>query len=762
MISIEEMRKEENKLSETNEWIDNQIEGLNSQYENLENKLHNLKIQSRGTYSTEYEINNKIYTNAKNKLNNYKEASYRPYFSRVDFIDKIYGNEILYIGKFGLADIEKNEEVVIDWRAPIADLYYSGTKGKVEYKSPNGIVEGELSLKRKFLIKDGILENAFDEGINEIILKSEKDNADNELIDEFLKINLEESASGKLKDVVATIQKEQNDIIRAEKNSTLVIQGSAGSGKTTVALHRLAYLLYRFKDKLHPEKILVIAPNKIFLNYISEVLPSLGVDNIKQLTYEELASNILEIKDKIYYKDSKLSIIIEQGVEKSKFIETSSKFKGSMVFRKILDRYLMFLEKNDSCLEDIKVDDIKIFERNEINRLYHKDLSHLPIKKRKLEIKRYYLEKLKEKIPYIHASIDFKYNILIKQIKEQINDTAFRQKKILQIYEERDLLKKKIKQKSKKTLNDFFNSWGKVDIKKTYIDLFKDEKLFSEITDNKLPSSLYKYMSTLIKEDQKNKIIDSDDLTGMLYLKLKLDGIEEGFSFNTIVVDEAQDYSLFQISILKDITSNDSLTIVGDIGQGIYSYKGINDWNEMGQKIFGGQIKYIPLTQSYRSTVEIINFANRVLDKQGLPYKPAKPVLRHGINPEVREFKNDIDFAYEVNEIVNKVTTVGKKTIAIIGKTMEECKKIYKIIKKSDDNNWKLVSNTQKEGIIDKIIIPSYMTKGLEFDCTIIYNCNKENYKINDLDKKILYVCLTRALHMEYVFYKGSITELLC
>jgi DNA helicase-2/ATP-dependent DNA helicase PcrA len=216
----------------------------------------------------------------------------------------------------------------VDWRSPLADLYYSGTQGETFYESPSGKINGELLLKRKFLIKDENLIDAFDEGINQIILKAGIDNSEESaLMDEFLRINLEANVNHKLKDIVATIQKEQNDIIRAEKNKPLIVQGSAGSGKTTVALHRLAYLLYRYKNRLSGEDILVIAPNKLFLDYISEVLPNLGADNIKQKTFDEMALNFLKLDNKRFItKDEKLANVIEEkNLNKVKFITNSSK-----------------------------------------------------------------------------------------------------------------------------------------------------------------------------------------------------------------------------------------------------------------------------------------------------------------------------------------------------------------------------------------------------------------------------------------------------
>ena len=679
---------------------------------------------------------------------------------RIDFREYKRDFESFYIGKFGLGDLENGDEKVIDWRAPIADLYYGGTFGEAYYRAPMGLINGELKLKRKFLIKNEGITDAFDEGVNEIILKSGIDGT--ALMDEFLKINLEESVSSKLKDVVATIQKEQNEIIRSEKNKALIVQGSAGSGKTTVALHRLAYLLYKYKEKLSGEDILVIAPNKLFLDYISEILPDLGVDNVIQKTFEEITLDILSLKGKVYTKDKKLSEVLESGdLEKLKYITYSSKLKGTIGFKQIIDRYIKLLEKKDSDIEDITVDNYTLFESSEIKRLFINDMSKFPLNKRKEEIKRYFNLKINEKILAILEKVDFTFEYSVARIKKTMEDGTERRSKLIEIYSERDAKKAYLKVKSKKSFDEYFVNWKGIDTRELYLKLFNDSSILKEISGNAINESLLKYVIDELNANYEKEIIDSDDLAPMLYLKLMIEGVPEKFKFKHIVIDEVQDYSIFQIFVSRYLTSSDSFTLVGDVGQGIYYYKGISDWQKLIDQAFEGEASYVQLTQSYRSTVEIINFANKVLIKQQNNLVPANPVLRHGKEPEVVEFLIPKDFAESVDKIVQEVNSLQKNSVAIIGKTYEECKKIKDYMKKYSDNNWVLVKDTDKTLDLKNIIIPSYMTKGLEFDCSVIYNCNDINYSDSELDKKILYVALTRALHLEYIFYSGTKSNLI-
>lgn len=759
--------EEKEHLKELKNWIKLEESRIGVEEAGLKERISALEKKSKGAYNQELDINRKLYNIVKKNVENYKESKDKPYFARIDFRERRKEPESFYIGKIGLGDVQDGEEKVIDWRAPIADLYYSGTQGEAYYKSPSGVIEGDLKLKRKFLYdSNNDIEKYFDEGINEIILKSieNSEEGENSLIDEFLKANLEESTGKKLKEVVATIQKEQNEIIRADKSFPIIIQGSAGSGKTTVALHRLAYLMYRYNESLTNKDILVIAPNKIFLDYISEVLPNLGVDLVPQKTFEELAIESLKLKGKLITKDKKLIKILEsdeEDQEKIKFMKNTSKLKGSLAFKEILDRYIKVLEKDDSSIEDITIKGYKLFDSKEIKRLFLKDLVKYPINKRKDEIKRYFEKKLGDKLFDVLEKVDFKYEYVIARAKKTIEDEKERRKEIIRIYDERDIEKESIKKDGKKEFNSYFEQWKGIDTKNIYINLFKDTETFNLVTSGKVPSKLYEFIKDELIYNNENNIIDCDDLAAMLYLQYKIDGIKESEMVKHIVVDEAQDYSPLQIEVISMKSLGKSLTIVGDIGQGIYSYRGIKDWNSIMASIYENKGIYKALTQSYRSTVEIIEFANKVLRKQENYPKPALPVLRHGDKPQINEFKTTKDFIIQLDSIVDNMILKNKKSIAIIGKTYKECKKIKDAVKKYSKHNFKLIKEDDKTLDLDFIIIPSYLTKGLEFDCSIVYNLNSETYKNVDMDKKLLYVVLTRALHYEYIFYNGNISELI-
>lgn len=744
------MEKRKKIIEEINEKVRVQKE--------LEGRLRLLTKEAKGIYNQEKENVEKIYNILKKEIESCEESLKNPYFGRIDFSEKFSGVDNIYIGKQGISSTKDGEEIVVDWRAPVADLYYSGTGGESHYRAPGGVVEGELSLKRKFLFNKEELYKVYDESINELIISSENGL---ELVDEFLKINLEKSRGKKLKEVVETIQKEQNTIIRWPKNLPIIVQGSAGSGKTTIALHRLAYLLYRYKESMEGKDILVLAPNKLFIGYISDILPNLGTSDVKQTTFQDLIIDKLKLKCKVKTKDDKLKSIIEMDDPKEKkSIINSSKAKGDLNFKKIIDRYISLLESSSIDIDDITIKGYILFSKREIMRLYLKDLKAYPINKRKDEIKRYFNLKLKEKIESLLLQIDRQWDLKIRDIKKNLDDSEKRREILRRIYNERDELKIYISHEAKREMNEYFKSWRGITPNDIYFNLFKDKEIFEIVNCNIIPKELASYIYKDTIENVEKGIIDEDDLAPLLYINILLEGVEDNWKFKHIVVDEAQDYGPFQIYLINILSKGNSITLVGDLAQGIYYYKGIEKWDDIIEGVFEGKATYVDLTQSYRSTVEIIDFAQGVLDAQKLGLKTAKPVLRHGQIPKVRSTLSKKETISTIKEIINEIKSNGKNSIAIITRTYAEGKKLDRELKKHNEINFALIKGNEKHTPdADVVIIPSYLTKGLEFDGTIVYNPLEGNYTEDILNHRLLYVALTRALHYEYIISEGKVNK---
>lgn len=617
----------------------------------------------------------------------------KPYFARLDFKrDGESDIEELYIGKVGVID-EKNDNIIIDWRAPVSSMYYDSNIGDASYKAPEGICTGKLLLKRQYEIENKQL-------------KSYQD-VDTVSNDELLKPYLEASVDNRLKNIVSTIQHEQNRIIREPVNKNLIIQGVAGSGKTTVALHRIAYLVYNNRENIKPEQYLIIGPNKFFVNYISGVLPDLDVEDVKQLTYDELCSEILQENITLIDEDVKLLKSIKNEKEL-----TYQKIKVSMQFKKALDKYIKEIKENTIPIYGVRINEKEIISNEFIKQIYNsfEELDEYDNIKTRLMRTNLFFEK------YIDENIE--------QYRE---------------YSDKEL---------KKALKTYFN------------------KLIPKITKiyQNFLSNLDKYLeiSEDIKEqvkiniiNLKNKKFEFEDLSSLIYLKAKMNGIDEYGKYKQIVIDEAQDYGEFTFFSLKFILKNAAFSIFGDLAQSIYQYRSIENWESVLNNTFRyqGEIQY--LLKSYRTTTEIMDSANNIT--KYIKLNTAKPVIRHGKKVSFIKYKEKNEQISLIKRILEQYKTQNYKTIAIICKNEEEAQELYIKLEMNDIKNITLNDTEYNGGIC---IITSYLAKGLEFDGVIISNSGEEEYNSNKIiDMKLLYVAMTRPLHELTILYKNDITK---
>lgn len=740
-------KEEKNKLEETKLWLDERIESLCKEYEEINEKLLKTRKDVKSVFDERLILQNQIKNTIEKSLKRYKESKNRPYFGRVDFLED--GEKDLrkiYIGKFGLNSDNTDEPVVVDWRAPIADIYYSGESGKASYISPAGEVSGEIKLKRRYDIDEGKLINIFDEKLKEMILQ-----------DEFLTSALEKSVDNRLKDIVATIQKEQNEIIRAPKDNALIIQGVAGSGKTTIALHRMAYLIYqqqRYSDA--GGQYLVIAPNKLFLNYISDILPDLGADDVVQTTFEDYAIKIIGSKVKLRDNNNKISFLLsDSSIQEKKNLIMVSKFKGSTLFKKIIDNYLTLILKEYVPDSDLMMDGKVLIYSKELKELFLNNNVHLPLLKRKNKFADYLKNRINSRKSIFSDEIDTRYAQKIQEIKDKMEDGDERRKKIIELYDMRDEEIKKIPDKINDILKEYFETWKELKTIDVYKRLF-DVNMIKKLSGNKLEDDRIEYICKYSNEILNNNEIENEDLAPLIYIDMFLNGLEDYEKYSHIVVDEAQDFSEFKLLILKELAIGGSMTIVGDMAQGIYSYRGIKSWDDTAVRIFGGKCTFKILKKSYRSTVEIMEFANKIMKKsKNRDVQMSEPILRHGIVPEVicRKDLNEI-----LDDIASDLENTGGYTTAIICRTQDFAETVYKKLKRQVGD---IVLINEKTEVYKgkKIVIPSYLSKGLEFDSVIIPDAN--TYGNTELELKLFYVAVTRPLHMLKVYYTGEMPEIL-
>lgn len=692
-----------------------------------------------------------LYLNHK-KLSDLKKIKNKPYFARIDFKANDDEKEEMYIGKLSVLDSNTQKPIIIDWRAPISNLYYDGRIGKSSYKSPEGIIEGEISLKRQYFIENQILEKYSD-----IDLKTN---------DELLQVALAQKADDRLKNIVATIQGEQNDIIRADMNKALIVQGVAGSGKTTIALHRIAYLIYNCEKEFDPENFMIIAPTKFFLNYISNVLPDLGVENVKQYTFEDLAYEIIGKKLKISDSNEKLVTIVNKEFDEinNGDIDTiikESKLKSSIGFKNIVDGYLKQVEDNYLPQKDFIIENIRIMRYENIKKLFTENYKDLDFERRIEEVKKHVFSKIRNNkdtiVEAITAKRKFKINRMLQD--DTLSEEEKRLKRI-EIFEETEDLLKKIYNDNIKVVDIYFNEIHKKDCVGYYKD-FIENYIYDKIENKTLAEYLVK---NTIKNLNKNEIA-FEDLAPIIYIHYKIYGSKIKKNLRHVIIDEAQDYGEFQFSTLKTILKSNSMTILGDIAQGVHSYRGIENWKRFIDIEFpNGDAIYTTLEKTYRTTKEIMNKANEVIDK--LPYFEkqfiikGKPVIEGKDSIHITKLNSEDEIVKECAKKIDEYINSGFKSIAIIGKDINECKNIKKKIEKYN-KNVKLIQSKDSEYNAGISIVPSYLAKGLEFDSVILFNVNNQKYQNNILDIKLLYVAITRAMSKLDVFYTENISEIL-
>ncbi len=741
----------------TLDYVEKSLKKALEKREKIGNELESVQKHMSGDSSADYTsilVNTMLHDTLALKVKNLYTARGKPYFARVDYKENDSDRtEKLYIGKMSLSRDEDQEIVIVDWRAPIANLYYEGRLGQSSYECPDGTIEGDLLLKRQFSINNGNLDEIFDIDIT--------------TNDEFLQTYLGANAENRLKEIVSTIQEEQNKIVRAPMWKPLIVQGVAGSGKTTIALHRIAYLIYTFEKSFDPENFMIIAPNRLFLNYISEVLPELGVERVKQTTFEDFSMELIGKKFKLTDANGKLNMFVNHNVTKEQIeynslVRSSSILKTSMDFRDIIDEYLKEIEISFIPRKDITLGTKVIYSYDEINNLFLTQYGMWPIAQRMNEIKKSITTRLKttkeQFIQQINAECDKK----VARAKVGIPDGSERQKCIQEAFEKRDRVLKKIDNAAKSLVKDYVASLPKLSPYQYYVDLMNNAEVFDRIVGKYTDEHTCKFIREYTLGILNNKMIEQEDLAPIIYLKYKIYGIDEKIPVRHIVIDEAQDFSAFQFYVMKKIVKDSSFTILGDLCQGIHFYRGVRSWDEIVNNVFEGKkCEFLTLEQSYRTTVEIMEAANNVMEKlDNRDMVRAKPVIRHGDPVEYIQKKDIDDVAEDIAEKIEQAKRQGHKTIAVICKTMEECNQILPLIKKAD-KNISVITGNEKEYKSGIVVVPSYLSKGLEFDVVLISNASRDYYTTSDLDIKLLYVAMTRPLHKLCIYYTGQISSLL-
>ncbi len=721
MITQDEIQREK-------EYLKTVINVLNDEINNFDERVKFLSnnIQEQMTYAWDktnrlsdtefiYAVANiqkrSVYAeNANKKVRSYKKMLNNAYFARIDFDD---GEELLPI-YIGIASLQSGEEFyVYDWRAPIASMFYNCEIGDASYTISTGDkIKGKLTLKRQYKISNGEIVEMFD--------------TDMQIIDSVLKNILSANASNKMKNIVNTIQKEQNTIIRKNDVDLLIVQGPAGSGKTSIAMHKIAYLLYSERDKINNSNVMILSPNDIFNNYISDVLPEIGEDNVVQATYYDyakafitefhIASKIEDVYEVVYGEKT------ENNIDKYNEI----KFKSDEIYTRILKDYIKLNRVELLGLEEIVINDEVVMGIDEISKIA------MAMKSNGESL--YSLgKKIIERVYFVAATKTQKHLTLEKLKKQAIESLTKAKLKVANLY--------------KKLYSN----------KEDFIEFItKEYERFDRAED--LKQYNLSVIFDLTHENLSKDLLEYQDVTPYMYLKSRIIGISANKNIKYVLIDEAQDYSITQYKILAMMFRNSNITILGDLNQSILPFNNHKNYSEIENTIRKFKRNLISseceLSKTYRSTFEINEFAKRVLDSKN----DYNQIDRHGDPVEVIK-QNKFDISQILNDSISLKNSYN--TVAIICKNIEETLLYKQEVQNTEfANKFRIVTKNDNVFVGEKImIIPSYLAKGLEFDAVIVSNANSKAY--TEDEQKLFYVVLTRALHKLKIYHTGEFTKLI-
>lgn len=585
-----------------------------------------------------------------------------PYFGRIDFLEKKENSKVMpiYIGIHTFYDPESRATLIHDWRAPVSSMFYDHELGEADYRSPSGEIKGEISLKRQYRIRGGKMEFMIESALT--------------VHDDILQKELSSNVDDKMKNIVATIQREQNQIIRNEDIRTLIIQGVAGSGKTSIALHRIAYLLYTFRDSISSKDILIISPNKVFSDYISNVLPELGEETVPETSMEQILSGVLEHK----YKYQTYFGLVNELLEKpsSSLIDRIA-YKASFGFISELDKFILHIENTYFKAADVKLTKYITIPAPFIEEQYLR-FNRYPIRRRFDAMADYMLDMLK--IQYAFTVTTAGRNLLKKEIR-----LMFAGNNDIQVYK------------------DFFK-W----------------------TNN---PGMFKM--------RKGHTLEYSDLAPLAYLHLALEGNgNQPFRVKHLLIDEMQDYSPIQYKVIQKLFPCRK-TVLGDAGQSVNPY-GSSTAETIQKSLTASEI--MKLCKSYRSTFEITDFAQKIH-----PNAELEPVARHGEKPQILQFGSAVEELSGIMELISTYRKSGYKSLGIICKTEQQAREMADVLK-SYANDISFLSSQSSAFVQGIVITSAHMAKGLEFDEVIIPQTDERNYR-SEIDKSMLYVAVTRAMH---------------
>ncbi|MBU3157980.1 AAA family ATPase [Clostridium estertheticum] len=677
------------------------------------------KIPEMLQHLSEVDSQNYSYEKTLKRIKKYTQILNSPYFGRFDFKEDGYDDlDKIYIGLYNLIDKDTSSILIYDWRSPISSMFYQFEIGKGSYNAPFSVISGDITMKRQYKIKESKLQYFFDSSVT--------------INDEILQEVLSHNSSSTMKNIVETIQKQQDIIIRDTENELLIVQGVAGSGKTSIALHRIAYLLYvGMGSKIHSNNIIIISPSSVFSKYISGVLPELGEDNVEETTFDNIIVDFLDNRFIFESRKEQLESLIINNNQSINIKMENTKFKGSKTFVIILDRLIYYYEHNLTNFEDLYYDGKIIETKQQLNNLFLNGKMDMPISKRLKRIESMMLNKIH---PLRKARLQKIQKIVLNATNHQLEIKSF--SRLLAI-------------KEAKVLMGHIHKYTQVDYANLYKLLFNKSGLFLKLSKGlELPKDIKQMILKTIESLHKDHI-DYEDCAPLLYIKLKLNGNREFSDIQQVVIDEAQDYYPLQYEVFNLLFARAKFTILGDFNQTLEKHGNKFIYDDLEDILHKKKSLKLSMNKSFRSSIEINSFTQKILNSK----EEFVSFDRHEDEPII-VFKDNEKSIYEAIILdIHKYENLGYESIAVICKTQQEALIIEKELIRLD--NIKLLNIDDTEIIKGTVVIPSYISKGLEFDVVLVFNVSKNNYN-SEFDRNLLYVACTRALHQLVIYYTGE------
>lgn len=725
------IKKKESELDHSIEHAQNEAQNINSHF------FDDVKLDYDG-YSTSMDTALSIHQqqqmlaerqnawqHSAKQLSTLQRLEKRPYFARVDFQEPNEDPETIYIGLGSFADKE-DHFLIYDWRAPISSIYYDGKLGKVSYNAPDGVQTVDMTKKRQFLIEDGKITNMFDT---------------NESIGDQMLLNvLNEKSSTQMKSIVTTIQREQNKIIRNTSADLLFVQGAAGSGKTSAIMQRVAYLLYRYRGNLTSSDVIMFSPNQLFNDYVKNVLPEMGEQNMVQMTYWQFVSRRVP------------GMNVENLFEQFEDNEQNDKIvnlKDSLQFFNAVTRYAKHLEKNGLIFKNIYFKNKKkpFFEKEKIKEIYYGFNENYHLRNRIEATKEALINSLNRRIePETRKAWVDKTIESLDQ--EQLNklydrpDQEFESSAKEEHFLARKIVIKQLKQVSRKIHQNRF-----LNIRAQYLRFLRAVPKLIDLSKWEISQEEWEAHIENVKERFRNGKIKMADISPYLYLYDLVTGRRTDYEMRYAFIDEIQDYTPFQLAYLKYNFPRAKFTMLGDLNQAIFTKDESKTLLGQISKLFDPEkTDVVQLTQSYRSTKELTNFTKQIL-RQG---EKIEAFDRRGPKPAFYK-RDSLEKEYNALEDILVENDEQKLTTAIITKTLAEAQEVAKVLKERKIKAT-LIGSANQRLVPGTLVMPSYLAKGLEFDAVIAWNVSRDNYHQLD-ETQLLYTITSRAMYKLDLIY---------